>query len=195
MERTIKEILTEMFKGKDSAIEKYAKVRATQYELSLWRRYHLPLSEVDKGAKAYFAQRFLGMNINSASERELKDALERLDHAVNDGCHGRCERLVEELNGALLEMELRCVKDVQKFLDWLTFFYHTNPDFNGDIAKEPEYGFEIRIFADKENRKEFWEELQALLKQGRMMSMQDVCKLVLIKRKASKKIPASTSKS
>lgn len=186
--RTIKEILEEMFKGKDAALEKYAKVRITQYELSLWRRYGLPLSEVDKGAKAYFAQRFLGKGITVASSKELKDALEKLDHAVNDGCHKRCERLLSELNEALKAAGLKTVKDQEKFLNWLTFNYVTNPDHYGEPTKEPQYGFEIRIFNDKENRKEFWEELQTLLKSGRMISMQNACRIVLAKRKISKKI-------
>ena len=188
--RTIEEILEEMFKGQQSAMAKYAKVRMTQYEMSLWRNYGLPLSEVDKSAKAYFAQRFLGMNIQIASENELKKVFEKLDYAVNDGCKKRCERLVEELNEALAEMGLVTVRDTQKFLDWLTFYYHTNPDSYGKPAKEPEYGFEIRIFSHDKNRKEFWEELQALLKQGRMMSMQDTCRLVLAKRKLARAIPA-----
>ena len=191
MEETkeLKEILNEMFKGKDSALEKYAKVRITQYEISLWRGYHLPLSEVDKGAKAYFSQRVLGgKGITTASEKELKEALERLDHAVNDGCHKRCRKLLEELNAALEAVGLKPVEDHEKFLDWLTFSYHTVPDSCGEPTKDPGYHFEIRIFNDRENLREFWEELQTLLKHNRMMSMQDVCRIVLEKRKKSKKI-------
>ncbi len=196
MGRTIKEILKEMFCGCDAALEKYARVRKTQYELMLWRRYGLPLSEVDKGAKAYFSQRFLdGVKITSAKEEELKKALERLDHAVKDGCKGRSERLLQELNEALSERGLVTVTEPGKFLEWLTFCYHTNADHEGKAVRCPEFGYEIRIFHDKENRKEFWEELQLLLKQNRMMSMQDVCKIVLNKRKHSKLLESKTKRS
>ena len=46
--RSYFEILDEMFMGPGAALEKYAKVRFTQYEMNLWRKHRLPLKEVDK---------------------------------------------------------------------------------------------------------------------------------------------------
>ena len=115
--RSIEEILCELFKGRDAALEKYSRVRHTQYEMSLWRDYGLPLYDVDKSAKAYFSKSFLGgAKISETDGATIKKAFEKLNHAVNDGCHGRCLRLVEELNQALTALGLRTV-DPEPFLD------------------------------------------------------------------------------
>ena len=180
MARHVKEILEELFKGKEAALEKYSKVRMTQYEMSLWRIYKLPLSDVDGSVKQYFSKRFLnGQRINLASEKDLRNAFERLGFAVSNGCKNRCTELVKELNEALRERGCDEVNDIDGFLDWLTFHYSTP-------AKCPLYGHEIRIFDHPKNRKEFWTELQSLLKSGRMMSMQNVSQIVLFKRNHSK---------
>ena len=187
MARHIKEVLEELFKGRDAALEKYAKVRLTQYEMNLWRVHNLPLPEVSGQAKQYFAARFLkGKRINSATEAELNEAFERLGYAVSKGCKERCTELVKELNEALKELGFEEVKDIDQFLYWFTFANHTVADYDGNPTKEPKYGFEIRIFDCDKNRKEFWTEVQMLLKSGKIMSMQDVSRVILWKRKHTK---------
>ena len=187
MARHIKEILEELFKGRDAALEKYAKVRMTQYEMNLWRIYAHPLSDVAGTAKQYFSKRFLdGQKIDTASEKDLKNAFERLGFAVSNGCKNRCTELVKELNEALKELRLDGINDIDGFLDWLTFYYFVVKDFYGNPAICPRYGHEIRIFIQEKNRKEFWYELQSLLKAKRMMSMQEVGQIVSFKRKHSK---------
>lgn len=187
MARHVKEVLEELFKGRDAALEKYAKVRMVQYEMNLWRIYHLPLPEVSKQAKIYFSKRFLnGQSIATASEKELKEAFERLDHAVKDGCHGRCERLVKELNEALEERGIKGTDKIEEFLNWLTFSYHTVDDGFGGSKTEPGYGFEIRIFDSDDNRKALWAELQFLLKSGCMMSMYEAASVAVYQRKHAK---------
>lgn len=186
--RSLRKILEELFKGSDAALEKYAKVRRTLYEINLWYQYGLPLREVPRGIKFYFSQRFLcAKKIESATEAELDEAMTRLRAAVNIGCKGRCERLVGELNLALEDCGLRIIEEPDKFLDWLTFDYELRKDYEGNPLVEKPYGFPIISGFDSDrNRKEFWGELQLLLnKYGRMMSMQDVEVLVLIKRRNS----------
>ena len=185
--RSVRDILEELFKGRDAAIEKYAKVRHTQYELNLWRSYGLPLREVPKGVKFYFSQRFLnGKKIEDASPEELAEAFKRLGYAVSNGCKGRCESLTAELNLKLEELGLQTIQEPERFLDWLTFSYTVRRDFDGSPVTEKPYGFEIRVFDDQRNRKEFWGEIRLLLRvYHRILSMQDVLKLVLVKRKVS----------
>lgn len=186
-ERTIKDVLEELFKGRDAAIEKYAKVRHTLYEMNLWYRYGLPLKDVPKNVKGYFSERFLGgKKINETTEMERAEAFKRLGHAVSDGCKLRCERLVNELNQQLEELGLMTVKDPTQFLDWLTFDYDVNRDFEGELVVERPFGFEIRLFKDERNRKEFWGEIQLLLyTYGKMKSMQDIARMVLDNRRTS----------
>ncbi|MBR3179982.1 hypothetical protein IKF57_00410 [Candidatus Saccharibacteria bacterium] len=186
-ERRIDKILCELFQGRDAAIEKYARVRHTQWEMNLWYKYGLPLKEVDGVAKNYFGKRFLnGVGINSATKEELAEAFERLAHAVKDGCHGRCFNLVVELNAALGKLGIDMISNPEQFLDWLTFDYETKPDDWGNPAVEKPYGFEIRIFHDAENRKDFWNELLPLLKVGKVLSMTDTFRFVREKRKRAK---------
>ena len=183
MARTIIEILEEIFKGNDSALAKYAKVRHTQYEINLWRRCGLPLKEVGAQERRYFRERFLkGTAIEQATDAERHKAFDELDHAIQDGCHKRCIKLVNELNEALEATGVKTIEEPEKFLDWLTFSYHTNKDQDGQPLRDPGYSFEIRVFSDDKNRKEFWKELQSFLKAGRIVSMQDICRIVLIKR-------------
>ena len=77
------------------------------------------------------------------------------------------------------------VSNPESFLNWLTFDYDTVPDDWGNPAVEKPFGFEIRNFKDKQNRKEFWDELLPMLKAGRVMSMTDVYRVVREKRKRS----------
>ena len=152
--------------------------------MNLWRRYGLPLSEVSSAAKVYFSKRFLGgARISSAEIATLDEGFLRLNHAVNDGCHGRCLRLVEELNQALVNVGLETITDIESFLYWLTYDNTVVQDEYGEDVLEPGFSFPIRVFHDKENRKDFWREIHYLLKEGKMMSMQSVGKVVLFKRK------------
>lgn len=184
--RSIELILHELFMGRDSALRNYAKVRRTQYWMGLWCNNGWSLQDIDATAKAYFSKRFLnGVLIKNAGEKALRDAFTRLDHAVVDGCHGRCSRIVNELNAALAELGLQQV-DVDKFLDWLTFNYYYDKYDDGSIKYDDEYGTPIRIFNDDQNLREFWSELQLLLKSGRMASMQYVASIVVDKRKKTK---------
>ena len=185
--RNIRVVIEEMFKGRDAALEKYARVRHAQYELDLWRSYGLPLREVPKGVKFYFSQRFLkGKRIEDASPEELAEAFKRLGYAVNNSCKRRCESLVAELNSKLEELGLQTVKEPERFLDWLTFSYTVRKDHDGHSVIEKPYGFEVRIFDDGRNRKEFWGEVRLLLRTyHRILSMQDITKMILLKRKIS----------
>jgi hypothetical protein len=185
----ILEIFDELFKGNDAALAKYAKVRHTQYEIKLWREHGLPLKEVNKGAKFYFSKRFLnGKKIEEATEEEIKGALETLNHAVNDGCKGRCTRLVEELNDELKKYYIEPVK-IQSFLDWATFSYVVRKDdFTGQPCKEPGHSFEIWDFHDEYNRKEFYEEVKRLAKKGEFLHPGHVGQIVDIRRKYRKKL-------
>ena len=184
--RRIDKILCELFQGKDAAIEKYAKVRHTKYEIDLWRVYGLPIRDVSAEAKKYFSVRFLnGKKISEASQAEIDEGVKRLSHAVNDGCRQRCVKLVVELNAALSDLKLDMVSNPESFLDWLTFDYTTPLDEWGRPVREHPHSFEVRIFHDKENRKEFWDELLPMLKKGRVLSMTDVFRFVREKGKRS----------
>ena len=184
------EIIRELFfatkdeKGKPvkSALEQYAKVRHTKYELDLWRFHGLTLSQIDSKAKAYFSERFLnGKRILDVDNATLEAAYKRLKHAVDDGCHGRCVRLLEELNRKMRELKLEPVK-IEEFLDFLTFNYRTRDDGYGYPRRDPDYGYEIRDFVDEYYRAQFREELKLLERTRRMMSMQDVLKIIRFKQ-------------
>lgn len=180
--RSLKEILEEMFNGKTSAFEKYAKVRHTKYEIELWKKGGLPLSEVARPAKAYFSQRFLdGGKILEVDEETLQKGLERLSHA-NNSCRRRCINLANELNKALVLFGSSQV-DPESFVDYYTFNYSVPKDENGNPIKEPGYNFEIRHFHDLEIRKWFWRELKPLLKEGLFLDIKNLAKSANRKRK------------
>lgn len=185
--RSIKEILQEMFGGKDAALEKLAKVRMTKYEVELWYFRHAPLGEISKTAKAYFAERFLGKELSKATPDEVKEALIKLDYAVNS-CKKRCSRLVEELNQAMIIKGFEPIRDISGFLDWLTFCYEEKKDGFGQTIYELGYSFPLLIFYSDRNRKELWYELKSLMKANRMMPIIDICKIVKFKRRKSLKI-------
>ena len=193
------EILDELFTGSNSALEKYAKVRITQYEMNLWRRHHLPLREVDKKAKRYFGVRFLGEGnrIDKAEQALLNKAFESLKFAVGKdssdpslctGCHARCLKLATELNERLKADGLETIPDLEKFLDFFTFDYEVRTDENGQAIEEKPYGFVIRVFHDAENRRDFRTILKMLRAEDLEMSMQDIWRMVNHKRRHSKKI-------
>ena len=191
------EILDELIISKNSAIEKYARVRFTQYEIKLWRTYGLSLNEVDKNAKRYFSVGFLGdgIRIDRADKTRLDEAFRKLGFAVGKwlddpdakptGCHERCLRLVNELNEVLNEEGLETISNVEKFLDWLTFNYEFQLDESGFPIVEKPYGFPIRIFHDAENRREFRAVLKMLREDKSKMSMQDVWRIIRFKRNHS----------
>ena len=197
--RSYFEVLDELFLGPNSALEKYAKVRFTQYEMNLWRKHHLPLKEVDKKAKRYFGVRFLGegKRIDKATQAELKKAFESLHFAVGkdsgdptlqSGCHGRCFRLVSELNEILKNDGLDPIPDAEKFLDFFTFDYEVRTDQCGQVIEEKPYGFAIRVFHDAENRNEFRSILKILRAEKREMSMQDIWRIAKFKKTHSKPV-------
>ena len=179
--RTVKDILNELFNGNTGALTKYAKVRHTRYELSLWQEYGLPLSKIKGQAKAHFAKRFLGVPIAEASQEELKKGLEKIGYA-EDSCKRRCFRLVNELNEALKMLELDQV-DPQGFIEYFTFNYHENIDEFGNPVTAPDYGFSIKHFHDSRNRKWFKNELDPLLKEGLILDLKEIERMARKKRK------------
>ena len=183
--RDISEILDELFKGNDSAITNLTKVSHTHYQMCLWCNHRVPLSDIDKGVKSYFSKRFLdGCRIDQADEKTLREGFKRLDHAVHDGCRGRCRRLVVELNQAFAEVGLSPVKDIDKFLDWLTLSPRFLLDHDGNPLREnPDGTIMLPIFDDDRNREEFRAELRKLQREGKMASLHDVATLVVWKRK------------
>ena len=198
--RTIEEILRELFAGgQNAALEKYAKVRHTFYEIRLYWWHQFPLEEIDGFAKGYFSKRFLdGKRIDQATQEEMVAALTRLRYAVGDepcerdgeeyfpGSHGRCLRLVNELNAALVVEGLEPLKDPERFLKFMTFDEEVKRDALGKVIYE--HGVPVNVFHDKENRKDFWAEVQPLLKKGKMMPLQAIWVRVLHTRKNSKPI-------
>ena len=198
--RTIEEILRELFAGgQKAALEKYAKVRHTLYEILLYLEHHYPLKEIDNFAKAYFSRRFLGgKKITEATSEEMAEALKRLRYAVGDelcekdgekyfpGSHGRCLRLVNELNAALIAEGLEPLKDPEQFLKFMTFDEEVKKDALGKVIYE--YGAPVKVFHDKENRKDFWAEAQFLLKKGKMMPLPKIWVRVIHTRRNARPI-------
>ncbi|MDO4747462.1 MAG: hypothetical protein Q4A70_03970 [Candidatus Saccharibacteria bacterium] len=186
--RSIKAILEELLKGKDSALAKLARVRETQYEIGLWNGHGALLSDIAVTAKKYFSKRFLdGKLLKEVKKDELEEGLKKLAYAV-ESCKKRCTRLVEELNQAMSEQGLEPLKDIQGFLDWMTFFYEEKKDYTGQPVYDLEGHFPIRIFSSDKNRREFWVETQAIMRSGRIMSVKDIAQIVFFKRKHSVKI-------
>ena len=178
------EIMDELFQGRDAALVKYAKVRHTLYEMNYYRRGY-SLSEVNPAAKVYFAKRFLpqGVTIRTATEQQLEEAYDRLEHAVKDGCHGRCIRLVEEMNLILKKNNLEPLNNPDKFLAYFSFNYKQREDEFGNPAFEPGRGDPILDFRDKDNRTEFYSVVKFLEKQKIMLSPIEIGKIVVKLRK------------
>ena len=193
IKREYEDIVRELFAGKDSAMGKLAKVRRTQYEMSLWRDYGYPLYAIAPGYVRYFSERFLGgVRCEEASRDKLAEAFQRLNYAVGTntsgytGCYARCTKLVSELNVALKADGLRTV-DPKGFIKWMTFSYTVPLDYLGNPVIEKPYGFEVRNFHNDEDRADFWRELQKIMREKRRMSMQGVLTILNIKRRESVK--------
>lgn len=176
---SIAEELFKPIKG-GSALERYARVRHTLYEIKLWRKYNnMPISEIPAVARNYFCERFLEKSLSKASEKEINQAITRLGYAENS-CKKRCTELVEDFNVAVRRYndsharKLEEVHDIESFLDFFTFKYIVRTDYEGEPIIEKPYGFEIRDFYDKRNRSEAWHILKRLLDEGRIASMQNI---------------------
>ena len=185
--RSIEEIVNELFKaGSNSAIGKCTNVSHVNFLMGeCWCGRGVPLSSIDKKVKAYFTKKFLnGCRIDQADEKTLREGFERLDYAMNNGCRGRCRRLIKELNQAFSEVGLSPVEDIDALLDWLTFSPRFLVDHNGiPLVEKPEGTLMPPVFDDDRNRQEFWAEMQHLLKAGKMCSLHDIAILVAWKRR------------
>ncbi len=167
------EIMKELFHGKDAAFAKYAKVRHTLYEMNFFRSPKgYTLAEINSAAKAYFANRFLpkGVTIRNATEEQLKKGYRDLEHAVKDGCYGRCLRLVNEMNEILEREHFECIDDPESFLDAFSFYYKQRKDEFGNPAFEPGRGDPILDFYDDLNRKDYYDFVQFFEKRKKMIS-------------------------
>lgn len=161
------DVLTELFK-KDGALDKYAKVRHTLYEMEQWHTHGMPLSQVDRAAKLYFSKRFLkSISIREATGDQIDKAFQSLNFAAanpDTGCQKKCLELMEQLNTEMQSIGLATLLRPQSFLDYLTFSYQSNVDG----------GYEVRVFNDGENLKKFRGIVRKLLKTRVAMSMQDI---------------------
>lgn len=189
IKRSLEQILNEMFEDEkktkkngeivreESALKKYTKVRWVQYELGLYMRYSLPLNEVNGSAVVYFSKRFLrGESAYCAYHSELKEAYKRLGYAV-DACKKRCTDLVVELNEALSDLGLDKIEDIQKFLDILTYSPIIRKNSEGNPVMEKPYNFlVVGHWANSENFRDFVKEIRLLLKDKKMISMQNIYK-------------------
>ena len=210
--RSIYEVLWELYSGgQEAALEKYAKVQHTRYEIGLYWYKHYPLAEIDSKAKIYFFFFFLGgKKIGQVTPEEMKEALTRLNYAVGNtpcmkdgkqyypGAHGRCLRLVEELNRALIAEGFKPLRDPEKFLNYMIYDWEFKKNYLGEVIHE--HGAPVLVFHDKENRRDFWAETKYLLSKGKMMDLQKILRRVFHERKYArpihtpKKTPKKTSK-
>ena len=181
--KKIDEVLRELFepvKG-GSALERYSRVRHTLYEIQLWREYKLPITEIPKAEKRYFCERFLKKPLSKASETEIEEAITKLNYAAI-ACQKKCTTLVKNFNKAVEgynthALVLEEIHSVEGFLDFFTFWYDIRTDHEGKHILEKPYGFEIRVFSDKRNRSDIWFFLKRMLEEGRVASMQNLCRL------------------
>ena len=196
--REYEAIIRELFFSVDSALDKYARVRRTHYELWLWRYYNLPLTEVDRTCKLYFSRRFLnGMSIRKASKAQIDKGFKELGYAcgidpdgnpVESGCRMRCVRLVNELNMALTDLGFSTV-DVERFIRYFTFDYDVVLDEEGKPKLEPGYGFQIWIFHSDENRMWFRKALEGLMHLKLRLPMGHVLAAARDLQKYSQRVP------
>ena len=205
LKRSYFEILDELVLGKNSAIDKLAKVCMTEYEMNAWWYGSRPLNMVDIKARKHFATRFLDRRsgtdekepegeepkkkkkkysdnmIKEASKEDIEQAFTNLHYAVGKlkkptGCYARCMRLMNELNECLAELGLRTMVDPGRLIDWLTFEYTVvTNDFGRPIRED---GEEIRIFQNDKNLKDFKKEIKALKKAEQAMSMHGVLHII-----------------
>ena len=204
--RSVDVIMAELFEGlrttkrdgttkkEEAALKKYEKVRWVQFEMNYYRKHILPLSEIHAQAKMYFSKRFLdGEYISQVDPTDLEKAYKSLDHAVNDGCHGRCYRLVVELNEALTSNGVRSVGDIEALLNWLTFSPVERKDSEGNPIMEKPYYIPVVDFTNREHLEQFYKVWKEYYKKGFLLSMQDTFRIVDIMSK-SKKLPKTAKK-
>ncbi len=194
MAEQLKKILNELFENKkkmkdgkvtteDSALKKYAKVRFTYYEVSLYMKYGLPINEVNGGAMTYFSKRFLdGESAYYARDFDFKEGYKRLAYAV-EACQKRCTNLIVELNKIFSTMGLDEVHKIQEFLDILTYKPIMRKGHDGNFIMEKPYNFPVVYYwANRDNLKAYGKEIRYLLENDKMMSMQDIHKNILDNR-------------
>ena len=198
--RSVEQIMAELFEGlriikkngtkkEEAALKKYAKVRWVQFEIDYYRNGVFPLREVMAQAKVYFSKRFLdGQFIDQVSQAEFNKAYDSLNHAVKDGCHGRCFRLVEEFNAALDREGVKTVERIENFLDWLTFYPVKRKDYEGNPIMEKPYNVPIIDFKNDEHLEGFYKVWRGYYKKGILLSMQEAREIYSILAKA-KKLP------
>ena len=203
--RSIEQIMEELFDGvrvvkkngskkEEAALKKYAKVRWVKFEIDYYMSGKLPLSEVLAQAKVYFSKRFLGGEyIDRVSPAELRKAYDSLNHAVKDGCHGRCSRLVQELNEALERADV-CPVEVESFLDWLTFWPVERRGGDGSVLMEKPYNVPVIDFKNDQHLEGFYKVWKSYYKKGILLSMQGTYRIYDILDK-SKKLPKKPKES
>lgn len=199
--RNVEEIMTELFEGlripkrdgttrkEEAALKKYAKVRWVRFEIDYYRNGALPLEEIASQAKVYFSKRFLnGAFISSVDASTFEKAYSSLDHAVKDGCHGRCVRLVEELNEALAQYGVQPIEKIDAFLDWLTFWPVERRGDDGSVLMEKPYSVAVIDFHNDRHLNGFYKVWKSYFKKGVLLSMQDTYRIANILEK-SRKLP------
>ena len=196
--RSIEEILQEMFIGVEkntrngkkvrerSSLMKLADLQEIADEMDLHLCRGLPLDLLKGIDVVYFSKRFMekGVNVYYASLEDKQKARKKLGFAIQS-CLERNERLINELNQALREKGLDEIKEVRKFLDFLTYNpqQRRNGEGNPLFEKPPYSHVPIIYYQNREDYKAFKEEIRSLLKSGKMVSMQDVYRNVSDKRK------------
>ena len=191
------DIIRKLFAGQEGALIKLAKMRRVQYELGLWQRYDLPLSEVPAKYKRYFSEKFLKKaRIDEVSYRTLSEAFQKLNVAVGidvpgkpTGCYARCLSLVGELNEALTRNKLRPIENPRKFIDRMTFDIEVVTGVDGRPAVDKPYHSPICHFHDEENRQVFWKLLQIIMRFKLRISMYGVFEIMRIIRREAVKVP------
>ena len=159
-------VLNELFET-DGALDKFAKVRFTKYEIGLWRERKYPLSVVASQAKVYFSKRFLnGKPIYNCSDEEIEKGMASLHYAtepnpVGAGCYERCRRLFEYLNRKAAELGIHQIYSIGIVMNFFTFSGIVKEE------KEPIYGIEILIPEDRDFRNAFKKELRKVIKKAK----------------------------
>lgn len=126
-------------KREQSALQKCAKVRQLQYEVTWRLANNVPLNDLPTAQRNYFAKRFIGKKLSASSSEEISKAAEKLGYAV-DATIKRCTKLFDELN-ASLPSYAKFVKPehYESLLNWLTF----------NVIAEIECGVEIKVFSNE----------------------------------------------
>ena len=176
----IEDILERFF----SAMESCSRVRHAQYEINLWRKRGLPLSEVAPQAKAYVSNTFMdGAKLGTSDLDVAKKGLKRLDYA-EASCRAKCEKIVAELNEQLEKLGIETIENPKNFVDYYTLRYKPRKNWEGKTLVEPRYNIAIVDFLDIDEFKRFKDILRKFLKKGKIISMQDVAKIIQIEKSA-----------